>query len=149
VFDCNFRRRLWESDAEARERIGAFERLASVIATGTEDEESLWGAASTAQISVRLSRLAAEYLIRGGAQGCWVGSGSECRHIPAEPVIVVDTAGAGDAHFAGYLAARVSGSDRIAAGAYANKAAAIIVGQRGSAPKESARFPPLATRASA
>ncbi|MGH8290588.1 MAG: PfkB family carbohydrate kinase [Steroidobacteraceae bacterium] len=147
VFDCNFRRRLWDSDAEARGRIGAFERLASVIATGAEDERSLWGAASTPQITARLSRLTTEYLIRGGPEGCWVGSGRECRPVPTTPVTVVDTAGAGDAHFAGYLAARVSGSDRIAAAAYANEAAAVIVGQRGSAPKESARFPTLPTRA--
>jgi len=149
VFDCNFRRRLWDSDAQARERVGAFERLVSLIATGAEDEKNLWGAASTAQITARLSGLGAEYLIRGGAEGCWVGSASECRHIPAGPVTVVDTAGAGDAHFAGYLAARVSGCDRSAAATYANKAAAVIVAQRGSAPKESARFPPLPTRAGA
>src|SRR5579872_6514395 len=34
VLDSNFRRRLWDSEADARERIGTFERLASVIATG-------------------------------------------------------------------------------------------------------------------
>jgi 2-dehydro-3-deoxygluconokinase len=143
VFDCNFRRLLWESEAEARGRIGAFERLASVIATGTEDERSLWGAAGRPEILERLSRLSAEYLIRGGAEGCWVGSGRECRHVPAEPVTVVDTAGAGDAHLAGYLAARISGLGRSEAAAYANKAAAVIVGQRGSAAAEAARFPPV------
>jgi 2-dehydro-3-deoxygluconokinase len=149
VFDCNFRRPLWDGDEEARTRIGAFERLASVIATGAEDEKSLWGAASTPQIIARLSRLSAEYLIRGGAEGCWVGSGGECRHVPTAPVTVVDTAGAGDAHFAGYLAARISGCGSADAAAYANKAAAVIVSQRGSAPKENARFPPLPARACA
>ncbi|MGA7538008.1 MAG: PfkB family carbohydrate kinase [Steroidobacteraceae bacterium] len=149
VFDCNFRRGLWDTDEEARARIGAFEPLASVIATGAEDEKSLWGAASTPQIIARLSRLSAEYLIRGGAEGCWVGSGRECRHVPTAPMAVVDTAGAGDAHFAGYLAARISGCGRTDAAAYANNAAAVIVSQRGSAPKENARFPPLPTRAGA
>jgi 2-dehydro-3-deoxygluconokinase len=143
VFDCNFRRRLWDSDAEARERIGTFERLASVIATGAEDERSLWGAAGTPEIIERVSGLSAEYLIRGGPEGCWVGSGRECRHVPTQPVSVADTAGAGDAHFAGYVAARISGSGRTEAAAYANKAAAVIVSQRGSAPKENASFPPL------
>ena len=148
VFDCNFRRRLWESDAEARERISTFERLASVIATSTEDEKILWGATSTPGIIERLCHLSAEYLIRGGTEGCWVGAGEDYQHIPTDPVTVVgDTAGAGDAHLASYMAARISGLDRSEAAAYANQAAAIIVGQRGSVPKASARFPPLRARA--
>jgi 2-dehydro-3-deoxygluconokinase len=144
VFDCNFRRRLWDSEAQARERIGAFERLASLIATGGDDEKTLWGATDTAQIIERVSRMSAEYLIRGGSQGCWVGLGQECQHVPTEPVTVVgDTAGAGDCHLAGYIAARISGCGRADAAAYANKAAAVIVSQRGSVPKEDARFPAL------
>ena len=144
VFDCNFRRRLWDSDAAARERIGTFEPLASVIATGGEDEKTLWGAVDTAQIVARLSPLPAEYLIRGGPEGCWVGSGREYQHVPTEPVTVVgDTAGAGDSHLAGYMAARMSGCGRAEAAGYANKAAAVIVSQRGSVPKEDARFPAL------
>ena len=148
VFDCNFRRRLWDSEAEARERIGTFERLAAVIATGAEDEKTLWGAEGTARIIERVSRLSAEYLIRGGPEGCWVGSGREYQHVPTEPVKVIgDTAGAGDSHLAGYMAARLSGCDRAEAAGYANKAAAVIVSQRGSVPKEDARFPPLPARA--
>jgi 2-dehydro-3-deoxygluconokinase len=147
VFDCNFRRRLWDSEAEARERIGRFERLSSLIATGAEDEKTLWGAEGTAQIIERISRLSAEYLIRGGPEGCWVGSGAEYRHVPTEPVTVVgDTAGAGDSHLAGYMAARISGCERAEAAAYANKAAAVIVSQRGSVPNADARFPPLPAR---
>ena len=144
VFDCNFRRRLWDSEAQARERIGTFERLASVIATGGDDEKTLWGATDTGEIIERVSRMSAEYLIRGGSEGCWVGLGQECQHVPTEPVTVVgDTAGAGDCHLAGYIAARISGCGRADAAAYANKAAAVIVSQRGSVPKEDARFPAL------
>lgn len=147
VFDCNFRRRLWDGEAQARERIGTFEQLASVLATGGEDENTLWGAADITQIIERVSRMSAEYLIRGGPEGCWVGSGREYQHVPTEPVTVVgDTAGAGDSHLAGYMAARISGYGRADAAAYANKAAAVIVSQRGSVPMEGARFPPLPTR---
>ena len=144
VFDCNFRRRLWESETEARERIGAFERLAAVIATGAEDEKALWGAEDLARIVERVSRLPAEYLIRGGPEGCWAGSGREFQHVPTDPVNVIgDTAGAGDAHLAGYMAARLSGCDRAQAAAYANKAAAVIVSQCGSVPRADAKFPAL------
>jgi 2-dehydro-3-deoxygluconokinase len=144
VFDCNFRRRLWDSEVQARGRIGTFERLASLIATGGDDEKALWGIADSAAIIRRVSAVSAEYLIRGGSQGCWVGAGGECRHVPTEPVSVIgDTAGAGDSHLAGYIAARISGCGRADAAAYANKAAAVIVSQRGSVPKEGARFPTL------
>ncbi len=148
VFDCNFRKRLWDGEAQARERIGTFERLAAVIATGGEDEKTLWDAGSTEQIVKRMSHLSAEYLIRGGPEGCWVGSGREYQHVPTQPVAVIgDTAGAGDSHLAGYMAARIAGCDRAEAAAYANRAAAVIVSQRGSVPREGARFPPLPNRA--
>jgi 2-dehydro-3-deoxygluconokinase len=144
VFDCNFRRRLWDSEAQARERIGSFERLASVIATGGDDERALWGVAHSTEIIKRVSALSAEYLIRGGPEGCWVGTGRECQHVPTKPVTAIgDTAGAGDSHLAGYIAARISGCGIADAAAYANKAAAVIVGQRGSVPKEGVRFPTL------
>ena len=144
VFDCNFRRRLWDSEAQARERIGRFEPLASVIATGGEDERALWGATDTAQIIERVSRMSAEYLIRGGPEGCWVGAAREWQHVATVPVkIIGDTAGAGDSHLAGYLAARIAGYGRAEAAAYANGAAAVIVAQRGSVPREGVKFPPL------
>jgi len=150
VFDCNFRKRLWDSEAVARERIGTFERLAAVIATGAEDEKTLWGAEDLGQIVERVRRLPAEYLIRGGAEGCWVGSGPDFQHVPTVPVkIIGDTAGAGDAHLASYMAARVSGCNRADAAAYANQAAAVIVSQRGSVPKADAIFPALPARAPA
>jgi 2-dehydro-3-deoxygluconokinase len=150
VFDCNFRRRLWDNEEQARERIGAFERLSWVIATGAEDEKTLWGAGNLAQITERVGHLPAEYLIRGGPEGCWVGTGREYQHIPTEPLSVIgDTAGAGDAHLAGYMAARLSGCARPEAAAYANKAAAVIVSQRGSVPNEAAGFPALPTHSPA
>ncbi len=143
VFDCNFRRRLWATDAEARTRIGMFERLASIIITGTEDEKSLWGSENPTNTIERLSTLPAEYVIRAGREGCWVGFGESVSHVPAGSLRVVGTAGAGDAHLAGYLAARVAGYPRTDAAEYANAVAGIILSERGSAPAPGARFPAL------
>ena len=146
VFDCNYRRRLWACEAEARQRIGTFEKLASVVVTGFEDEKNVWGSASPADIIRRVSKLEAEYVIRGGGEGCWVGLGENWRHIPAGTPPIVDTAGAGDAHLAGYIAARISGCPRAEAAEYGNRVAAVIIGQRGSAPRAGTRLPPLPLR---
>jgi 2-dehydro-3-deoxygluconokinase len=143
IFDCNFRKALWSSDEEARGRISAFEKYTSVIATGIEDEKFLWRTAYTADIIERVGGLGAEYLVRGGREGCWVGIDKHWDHVPATPVAVLDTAGAGDAHLAGYLAARIMGCDRLAAAHFANRVAAVIVGQLGSAAVDHAIFPPL------
>lgn len=148
VFDVNYRARLWQSESLARERIGTLEALAELIATGTEDEKALWGCADEAAIVRRLGAHRAECVIRAGAAGCWVGSAERWQHIPALPVRALDTAGAGDSHLAGYLAARISGCARPESAAYANRVAALIVGQRGSAPREGLTFPPLPAQTS-
>jgi 2-dehydro-3-deoxygluconokinase len=143
VFDSNFRRSLWKSEAAAQERIGQFEAVASVIATGLDDERMLWGANSAREIAERIAPLGAEYVIRGGKEGCWIGNNRHAEHVAALPVDVISTAGAGDSHLAGYVAARVSGRTPAEAAHYANRVAAVIVGQLGSMPTEGAVFPVL------
>lgn len=143
AFDCNFRLPLWDSATEARERIGALEELASVIATGAEDESLLWGAGNTEEIIQRVRRLRAEYVVRGGKDGCWVRAHPQWAHIPTAPLRVVDSAGAGDTHFAGYVAARIAGCSRAVAASYANQVAAVVVSQHGSVPRKGAGFPAL------
>jgi len=143
VLDTNFRRALWSSEAEARSRIGRFERLVSLIATGLEDERALWQCASAQDISARLGHLSIELLIRGGPEGCYVGTSRHLRHVAASRIEAVDTAGAGDAHLAGFLAARISGCDQLDAAHFANQVAALIVSQIGSAAGSDLTFPPL------
>lgn len=143
VFDCNFRKSLWKSETEARYRTRALEELASVVATGVDDEKNLWGIEKLDDTIRRLSAHGVEYLIRGGGQGCWVGARENLHHVPAESLSPVDTAGAGDAHLAGYIAARISGCRRSEAAKFANDVAAQIIKQRGSAPTVDTSFPEL------
>jgi 2-dehydro-3-deoxygluconokinase len=144
VFDSNYRPALWESREKATERIGAMERLAGVIATSLEDEKTLWRAAGVAEIVDRISALSGEYIIRGGRQGCWVGVDKHWAHVATAPAAVVDSVGAGDAHLAGYIAARVRGYTRLDAASVANSVAAVIVSQHGSIPAADVAFPTLA-----
>jgi 2-dehydro-3-deoxygluconokinase len=143
VFDMNYRAALWVSADEARRRIAQFEKLTSVVATGVEDERSLWQMPSPEAITERLADLSAESVVRAGSDGCWVGSGSRWDHVSTTPVTVVDPVGAGDAHLAGYIGARITGYSVLEAADFANGVASTIVGQRGSAPREDTTFPPL------
>ena len=146
VFDCNFRPALWQSAEQARERIGRFEGLATFIATGLEDEQLLWGIPDAQGIIERLSMFSGERVLRGGSRGCWVGTHKHWIHVPAEPVASVDTVGAGDAHLAGYIAARVAGHMPADAASFANRVAAVIVRQQGSMPAEDTVLPRLPAR---
>jgi 2-dehydro-3-deoxygluconokinase len=141
VFDINYRAALWASEPEARNRIGEFEKLASVIATGVEDESKLWHMRSPEAIMERLKECVAEIVVRAGKEGCWVGSRSQWHHAPATPVTVVDAAGAGDAHLAGYMGARIKGCTVLEAASFANSVASVIVRHPGSAPTNDAVFP--------
>jgi 2-dehydro-3-deoxygluconokinase len=143
VFDTNFRPALWANAGEARERIGTLERLASIIATGLEDEKILWQAADADEVIERISELSGEFVVRGGKEGCWVGVKGHWDHVTAAPAKVIDSVGAGDAHLAGYVAARITGCTQLDAAQIANRVAAVIVSQRGSVPKKDAALPRL------
>jgi ribokinase len=71
-------------------------------------------------------------VLTAGAAGAVLADASGARHVPAHPVEVVDTAGAGDA-FVGVLAARLAAGaaphDAVAA---ASRAAAVAVGTPGA-----------------
>jgi sugar/nucleoside kinase (ribokinase family) len=71
-----------------------------------------------------------EMVVKLGAAGARWGA----VHVPAEPVEVVDTTGAGDAFAAGLLTARLDGADRTAALKAGCAAAARVVAQVGARP---------------
>jgi ribokinase len=71
-----------------------------------------------------------DMVVKLGAQGARWGD----IHVPAEPVAVIDTTGAGDAFAAGLLGARMKGADRMAALEAGCAAAARVVAQVGARP---------------
>jgi fructokinase len=65
--------------------------------------------------------------------------------LPAAPLEVVDTVGAGDAFLAGLIDALIAGSDGGSALAQAQRTAAAIVGQRGGFPEWEPGHPPASS----
>ncbi len=65
--------------------------------------------------------------ITAGASGSWVWDGEALQHLPAHPVSVVNTAGAGDAHLSGLLIGLAAGLSLCDAHALAGLIAALSV----------------------
>ncbi len=114
-FDVNHRSRLWTD----RDPVPVYRELvaSSDIAFAGEDEAALvvGGTDSTVTFSddELIAGLAAlgprEVVLKRGAAGATARDGDETLSVPAVPVSVVDSVGAGDAFVAGYLAERVAG----------------------------------------
>jgi sugar/nucleoside kinase (ribokinase family) len=102
------------------------EREAS-LATGCSN-----AAEAAIELLARLRR--GNVVVRIGISGCLVAQrGSGFLHVPGVPVTLVDTTGAGDAHFGAYIAGLAAGRDAETAARRANVVAAITVTRRGPA----------------
>lgn len=108
AFDSNYRPRLWESAATAREWHGRAIALADIGLPTLEDERAL-GTGETARVICAYWREngAGEVLVKLGPQGCLLPDGEVMP--PPAPLIPFDASGAGDAFDAAYLAARLRG----------------------------------------
>ncbi len=134
AFDGNYRPRLWANVAETR---AAYERMYGItdLALSTlGDEQRVFGDAGR---NAAVDRLRAwgvgEIVLKKGAGGCTVATGSTRLEVPAQPVAnVVDTTAAGDSFNAGYLAGRIRGGSPGAAAERGNAVAAQVVQHAGA-----------------
>lgn len=116
--DVNYRSALWGRDAAA-EALLELIPFADILFGGVEELEMLGSNADAAADPETARRLVgvAELVVKDGANGASVSSQDGSHHLPAIPVAVVDTVGAGDAFVAGYLSALLTGlptPDRLA-----------------------------------
>jgi 2-dehydro-3-deoxygluconokinase len=125
-FDLNFRRALW-TEIEAAPALTAAVRQADVVFAGIEEAAIVTGTAEPLNAARALEALGPrQVLIKLGSAGCLARIDGATHELPAPPVTVLDTVGAGDAFVAGYLAELVRGAaaaqrlaSAVAAGAWA------------------------------
>jgi fructokinase len=118
-FDPNIRPALVGPHADAvaqTERLAAFSH---VVKLSDEDAAWLYPGERLEDVLRRLRRLGAHLAVATrGADGCLALAGSVVVEVPARPVVVADTVGAGDAFMSGLLAAIAvdGGAARVASG---------------------------------
>lgn len=132
AFDGNYRPRLWTGADEARRWRDAAIAVADIGLPTLEDEQAL-GADDAAAVAAHWQGLGCgEVVVKLGAGGCLLpGNGVIAPDAVLQPV---DTSGAGDAFNAGYLAARLRGSDPAPAARAGHALAGWTIMRRGAIP---------------
>ena len=135
AFDGNFRPPGWKGDL-ARTRTVFIEALKRVdIALPTFDDEAvLWGDPSPEATVARLQAFGiGEVVVKNGPKSALVAAGGVQEFVPVPEVMVpVDETAAGDGFNAGYLAARLSGTEAAQAASAAHRLAGDVIRHQGA-----------------
>jgi 2-dehydro-3-deoxygluconokinase len=135
AFDGNFRPRGWKGDLP-RTRNVFIETLKRVdIALPTFDDEAvLWGDPSPEATVARLQAFGiGEIVVKNGPNSALVATAGAQDFVPVPEVLVpVDATAAGDGFNAGYLTARLSGSEPMHAAAAAHRLAGHVIRHPGA-----------------
>jgi 2-dehydro-3-deoxygluconokinase len=130
AFDGNFRPRAWKGDL-TRTRTVFIEALKRVdIALPTFDDEAvLWGDPSPETTVARLQAFGiGEIVVKNGPNSALVAASGAQEFVPVPEVVVpVDATAAGDGFNAGYLAARLAGSEPVQAASAAHRLAGDVI----------------------
>lgn len=133
AFDPNFRPRNWGSPEAARRAVEALAPAVSIALPTFEDEASLHGDLAPDQTIQRWRDLGvAEVVVKQGPDGAVVEADGGLAIIATEPVVPLDTTGAGDSFNAAYLHGRLGGASPAEAARAGNALAGRVVRQRGA-----------------
>lgn len=97
TYDPNVRPSLIDDPADARERVARHIRVADVVKASDEDVAWLHPGADPQEVAQAwLDEGPALVVVTAGPQGAFAAHRGGIVHVPARPVVVVDTVGAGD-----------------------------------------------------
>jgi 2-dehydro-3-deoxygluconokinase len=135
AFDGNFRPRGWKGDL-ARTRTVFMEALkrVDIALPAFDDEAVLWGDPSPETTVARLQAFGiGEIVVKNGPSSALVATAGTQEFVPVPEVMVpVDSTAAGDGFNAGYLAARLSGTDPAQAAGAAHRLAGDVIRHPGA-----------------
>lgn len=125
----------WRPLAEAGvDEFIAWTAGAAVCAPNVDEARVLTGCPDPGAAAHDLGRHYGEAVVTCGAEGAVWSDGDSGVRARAEPLVAVDTTGAGDAFTAGWLAARLAGADPAAALVAGNAMGAAAVRRAGARP---------------
>ncbi|MEM9972456.1 MAG: sugar kinase [Pseudomonadota bacterium] len=131
AFDSNFRPKLWESTATARETTERAWGLCDIALPSLDDEMALFGDADEAAVLARFARYdLRQGALKRGALGPLGLDGGGAGPFPSATVI--DSTAAGDSFNAGYLAALLTGAEQEEAMRAGHSLASSVVAKRGA-----------------
>lgn len=124
----------WDALGRWMEDLGECLPFVDVLFVNQSEARMLSGQTSVPDAAAALrGRGAGRVVVKLGAQGCAVYAAGKEFRVPAFPVEVVDTTGAGDCFAGGYLAALARGLSHESAARYANAAGALSASRLGGA----------------
>ena len=143
-YDPNYRAPLWPGPERAAEQMRAMIPHTDVMKLSDEETELLTGVSDPETAARRLLALGVPCAaVTLGAEGALVAARGEVRHIPPFPAKAVDTTGAGDAFWGGFLhrmlaldraPADMSVDDAADCARWGNATAALCITKRGAIP---------------
>ncbi len=133
AYDSNYRPRLWESVAVARQVNRDMWQRADIALPSVDDEQALFGDNAEEAVLTRLSDLGVTFgALKRGAEGPLDLQTHQPPDETPQAVKVVDSTAAGDSFNAGYLAGIVGGAHARDAMAEGHRLAAKVIGHRGA-----------------
>ena len=124
-YDTNLRLRLWDLDT-ARAKIHETVPLCDILLPSLDDSQQLTGLTDADAIADFYLGLGAPLVaLKMGAEGSLIATQDSRDRLPPFKVTAVDATGAGDTFDGAFLSRLLEGDDPIAAGRYANVAAAL------------------------
>lgn len=110
--DPNYSPKVWPDREEARRVLQQMMQYATITKPSADDARRLWGEGLTPEAYIaRFHALGPRVVVfTMGASGIILSVDGEQTFIPAQPVKVVDTTGAGDSFWAGFIVALLDGN---------------------------------------